>query len=191
MSAISFQDAEPQREGGLIPEGTISLAVMTLRSGGHGEGSWFARSKSSDNLMLDVEFTLYGDKYATRKVWKYMSFSENAEPITRSQLRAALESAFKVDPSDDSPDAMAKRSVPSYGAFNGLNVCIKIGIEKGKDGYPDKNILRGFVTPDRKDYIYPGPQQISGAPSPAAVAKAGPQTNATQAPKAGKPAWER
>lgn len=188
MSALNFNDAEAQREGGLMPEGTVSLAVMTLRSGGHGDGGWFARSKSSDQLMLDAEFTLCGDKFATRKVWKYFSFSENAEPVSRSQLRAALESAFKIDPADDSPDAMAKRIVPSYGAFDGLTVCIKIGIEKGKDSYPDKNTLRGFVTPDRKEYIYPGPQQITGSPSPAAVAKAGPTASA---PKAGKPAWEK
>lgn len=186
MSLLNFNDAEPQREGGLIPEGTISLAVMTLRSGGHGEGGWFAKSKSSSKDMLDVEFTLYGDKHATRKVWKYMSFSEAAVAITNSQLRAALESAFEIDPADDSAEAMAKRSVDSYGAFNGLNVCIKIGIEKGQDSYPDKNTLRGFVTPDRKDYIYPGPQTISNKPGPGAGAST---ATAASSPKAGKPAW--
>lgn len=188
MSLLNFNDAEQQREGGLIPDGTVSLAVMTLRSGGHGEGGWMALSKSSGKEMLDVEFTLYGDKYDRRKVWKYMSFSEAAEAITNSQLRAALESAFKIDPADNSPEAMAKRSVTSYGAFNGLNVCIKIGIEKSTGDFPDKNTLRGFVTPDRKEYIYPGPQQISSAPSPAAMASAGPSSSA---PKAGKPSWEQ
>ena len=187
MTALNFNDAEPQREGGLIPEGTISLAVMSLRSGGHGDEGLFARSKSSGELMLDAEFTLVGGKYERRKVWKYMSFSENALPITRSQLRAAIESAFKIDPADDTPDAMARRTVPSYSVFDGLNVCIKIGIEKGKDGFQDKNVLRGFVTPDRKDYIYPGPQQIASAPPHAAMTTAKP---ASTMPKAGKPAWE-
>lgn len=187
MSLLNFNEAEPQREGGLIPEGTISLAVMTIRSGGHGDGGWFALSKSSGKEMLDVEFTLYGDKHATRKVWKYMSFSEAAEPITKSQLRAALESAFKIDPADDSAEAMAKRNVPSYAAFNGLNVCIKVGIEKGTGDFPDKNTLRGFVTPDRTGYIYPGPQQISNTPSPGAHAST---ATGSSAPKAGKPAWK-
>lgn len=175
MSAMDFNDAEPQREGGaLIPEGTISLAVMQLRSGGYGEGGFLARSKAGED-MLDVEFTLYGGQYDRRKVWKYMSFSEKAAPVTKSQLRGALESAHCIRSDDMTDKAAAARRVASYGDFNGMMVCIKIGIEKGKDGYADKNILRAFVTPDKEGYIAPddtgGPPQVPGFTTAGAAIK--------------------
>lgn len=198
MSVMNFNDAEPQREsGGLIPEGTIALAVMTLRPGGFGDDGFIAKSKSSGNDMLDAEFTVAGGPFERRKVWKYFSLGGDAVSITRSQLRAALESAFNIDPGDMSDAAMGRRSVPSYGSFDGLTVCIKVGIEKGKDSYPDKNVIRAFITPDQKGYINPGPQSLkavngaSGAGVSAAVASQASQ--ASQAAKAGgsatRPAW--
>jgi hypothetical protein len=186
---IDLNDAEPQREGGLIPEGTIALAVMSIRPGGFGEDGFVARSKSSGNDMLDVEFTVLEGKYERRKVWKYMSLAGDGAPVTRSQLRAALESAFKILPSDDSPAAQEGRRATTYGAFDGLSVCIKIGIEKGKDGYADKNTLRGFVTPDRPDYIFPGAQQPKSAAAPRAGVAATVAAAARPTNGAAKPAW--
>lgn len=185
MSAMNFNDAAPQKDGGsLIPEGKIVTAVMTLRSGGFGEDGYMARSKNTGGDMLDTEFTITPNPngYERRKVWKYMSFSEKAAPVTRSQLRAALESAHGIKPADTSPEAQAKRSVPSYAAFDGLPVCIKVGIEKGSDGYPDKNILRAFVTPDKAEYIKPEgsiPSVQRGQSAP----------DAAPASAASKPAW--
>lgn len=182
---MNFNDAAPQKDGGsLIPEGTVVTAIMTLRSGGFGDDGYIARSKTSGGDMLDTEFTITPNPngYERRKVWKYMSFSEKGAPVTRSQLRAALESAHGIKPTDTSPEAAAKRSVPSYAAFDGLPVCIKVGIEKGTEGYTDKNILRAFVTPDKAEYIKPE----GSIPS----ATAGQTTSASAPASTGsKPAW--
>ena len=63
----------------------------------------------------------------------------------------------------------------------------KIGVEKGKASYKDKNILAEVITPDRKQWAkieqpprQQGFQQIGAAAQAAAA-------NAAQA--AGKPAW--
>lgn len=186
---MDFNDAEPQKEmGALIPEGTISLAVMTLRPGGFGDDGFIAKSKSSGNDMLDAEFTCFEGKYDRRKVWKYFGLAGDGAAVTRSQLRAALESAFNLDPSDASAEAVEKRSVPSYASFDGLKVCIKIGIEKGTGDYKDKNVLRAFVTPDRPGYLNPGQQAIQGSAqaSSGAVAKAAPKAEGSAKVK---PAW--
>lgn len=172
--SMNFNDAAPQKDGGsLIPEGTVVTAIMTIRQGGFGDDGYLAKSKNSGESMLDTEFTITPNPngYDRRKVWKYMSFSEKAAAVTRSQLRAALESAHGIKPTDDSKEAQAKRSVPSYAAFDGLPVCIKIGIEKGTGGYADKNILRAFVTPDKAEYIKP---EGSAAPSAPAAQNAAP-----------------
>lgn len=182
---MNFNDAKPQQDGGsLIPEGTVVTAIMTLRTGGFGDDGYIARSKNSGEDMLDAEFTITPNPngYDRRKVWKYMSFSGKAADITRAQLRGALESAHGINPTDNSPEAQAKRAVPSYAAFDGLPVCIKIGIEKGTGGYPDKNILRVFVTPDKKEYIKPEGSIPTGQ-SPKA------QSTAAPAATGSKPAW--
>lgn len=184
--SMNFNDAEPQKEGGLIPEGKVVTAIMSIRSGGYGDDGYCAKSKNSGELMLDVEFTVTPSAggFERRKIWKYMSFSEKAAPITRSQLRAALESAHGILPTDDSKESQAKRSVASYAAFDGLPVCIKVGIEKGGE-YADKNTIRAFVTPDRKEYIKPE----GDIPNANATGNAG-QNQSPSAPGGGSgPAW--
>jgi hypothetical protein len=190
MSAIDFNDAEPQREGGPIPAGTISLAIMRFKSGGYGEGGFFARSKAGED-MLDVEFTLYGGPYERRKVWMYMSFSEKAVDITKSNLRAALESARGIVSTDKSAVAVEGRKIASYGDFDGLPVCIKIGIEKGTNGYADKNCIWAFVTPDKPGYISPtgAPQPVQGFTTAGAAAQAVVAKAAQNGAGSAKPNW--
>jgi hypothetical protein len=73
----------------------------------------------------------------------------------------------------------------------------KIGIEKGKDGYPDKNKIAVVVTPDKKEYqaVMTG-QPVGAAPafgaqatstSPPWAAGAAPAPQAQ--PKSTTPSW--
>lgn len=209
MSEFDFNDAAPAKEsGGLVPEGTVALAVMVLRPGGQGPGGFCKKNRAGDKDMLDVEFTLSSGKYERRKLWKDMIVAPAAtEPadITRSQLRAAIESALGIHPTDMSDGAVQRRQVPGYAFFDGLSVCLKVGIEKGKlknpeagpgsEKYDDKNVLRAFVTPDSPDYISPGPQtggfQTSGSALASAANHVGGQTAAAVKAASGgaKPAW--
>lgn len=205
MSDFDFNDAAPAREsGGLIPEGTIALAVMVLRPGGHGPGGYCKKNKAGDKDMLDAEFTLASGKFERRKFWKDMIVApvdSEAANITRSQLRAAIESALGIHPDDSSDEAIQRRRIPGYQFFDGLTVCIKVGVEKGKlknpeagpngERFDDKNVLRAFVTPDSRDYINPGPQEggsfvTAGTALKAAVATASP---AAKVAVGGKPSW--
>lgn len=206
MSEFDFNDAAPAKEtGGLIPEGTVALAVMVLRPGGHGPGGYYKKNRAGDKDMLDAEFTLASGKYERRKLWKDMIVAPvdtEAANITRSQLRAAIESAMGIHPADMSDEAIQRRRIPGYQFFDGLSVCLKVGIEKGKlknpemgpgsEKYEDKNVLRAFVTPDSADYISPGPApqlgtfQTAGAAVASAARAAG---GGTAKAAAAKPAW--
>jgi hypothetical protein len=209
VTSFDFNDAEPQRAGSfeLIPEGTIVLVVSKLRPGGFGHGNWLKNNNDGTCLMADFEFVIDGGEYDRRKIWSMWVVEgetdgqKKAANISRSRLRAMLESAHGVDPSDDSPNAMAARSVAGWQGFDGIKFCARVGIEKGglKDKtqpngerYPDKNILYP-VTPDDDDYIAPGPQQAgartAGAALASAGAKAGGSAKAATAPAAKKPAW--
>lgn len=188
--AYDFNGAEQQREGGLIPDGTIAVVHMTIRPGNAGEGGWLKRSKSGDSQALDCEFTIVEGPHAKRKFWSLFTVEGTTEghakagEISASRLRGILESARGIRPDDETDTAKAARKVNSWGDFDGIRFVAKIGVEKGKDGYKDKNTLDVAVTPDRKAWTkveQVAKQQTMAAPSIAAAAQA-------QAP-AGKPAW--
>jgi hypothetical protein len=188
--AIDFNNAEPQREGGLIPENTIAVCHMTIRPGGAGDGGWLKRSKDGSSLAIDAEFTIVEGPFAKRKFWKLYTVQgateghAKAAEISTSQLRAILESARGIRPDDESEAAQQGRRLNAWGDLDGIRFIGKVGIEKGKDGYKDKNTLWAAVTPDKKDWVKV--DQVAAAPSLAPAAQAVAQ-NAAKA--AGKPGW--
>lgn len=206
MSDFDFNNAEPQRAiGDLIPDNTVCLLVLNVRPGQHGPGGWLKLNRDGTCEMLDIEFTIDGGDFDRRKVWENWVVAgqtdgqQKAGLITRSKLRAVLESAHGVDPADDSETAMAKRQVAGWGGFDSLKICAKIGIETGalkdktagpnSERYPDKNRIKAVLTLADIDYISPGQQvgmQTAGAALQRAASGAAP---ATKAAVAAKPAW--
>ena len=158
---MDFNDAGQQQAGELIPAGTIAKVVITIRPGSAGQGGWLTRSNTSDVEYLNCEFTVLEGSFARRKFWQNMTVSggkvdergqSKAWGITKASLRAMLDSAFGLDPDDDTPAAKQKRVTQDWGAFNGLQFVAKIGIEKGKDGYSDKNRLQFVLTRKNQEY---------------------------------------
>lgn len=156
---IDFNNAGPQRdEFALIPDGTIVPVQMTIRPGNAGEGGWLKRSSTGECLMVDGEFIILEGEYAKRKVWSQMVVDgttdgqKKAVDISVARIRAILESARGIKPSDDSPEAVSTRRVGSFGDLDGLRFWAVLGIEKGKDGYKDKNTIKAVVTPDRSEW---------------------------------------
>jgi hypothetical protein len=155
-----FNDAEQQRSD-LLPAGTICLVSMTIRPGGVGSGGWLRKSATSDVEYLDCELTVVDGPYARRKFWQNITLSGGAlndkgesiaGNISRSMLRAILESARNILPTDSSEAALSARRAKDFGDFDGIRFVARIGVEKGKDGYADKNKIASVVTPDKKEY---------------------------------------
>ncbi len=161
MSFFDFNDADQQRSGELIPDKIICKIQMTIRPGAAGPEGWLTPSNSSDAEYLNCEYTILEGPFANRKFWGNLVVSGGkqndkgqsiAGEITRATLRAMLESSRNIQPSDMSDAACVKRRVESYSEFDGMIFIGKIGIEKGKDGYQDKNKLSVVITPDKKEY---------------------------------------
>lgn len=187
--SMDFNDAESNNFD-LIPTGTVAPMIMTIRPGKTGDGGWETQSNTSDVTYLNCEFTITEGQFKNRKFWQNMVVSggkvdENgnskAGNITRSTLRGILESSRKIKPNDDSEEAKAKRIVQGYGDFSAMEFVGKIGIEKGNDGYADKNKLLGAVPVTSPDYAKAGDGGSGQATSAPAAA-------ATPAPSAA-PAW--
>jgi len=148
--SMDFNNAESNSGFDLIPLNTIAPMILTIRPGSRGEGGWETGSDTSTYTWLNCELTVTEGRYKGRKIWQNMMCghpeAENkAVNITRSTLRGILESARQIKPDDMSDDAKAKRIVSGFGDFSGLEFVGKIGIEKGKDGYDDKNKLVAAV----------------------------------------------
>ena len=179
MNTIDFNSAERQQSFGLIPPKTIVPLVMNIRPGGAGDGGWYTASKTSDAMMLDVEFTVSEGPYAKRKLWQYFVMSGGkltnngdsvAGNISRSTLRAILESARNIKPEDTSDAAVNARRINGLEDFNGMCFLAKIGIDKDKNGqYEDKNKILAVITPDMKEYTegytQESPEMIAGMPN--------------------------
>jgi hypothetical protein len=190
--ALNFNNAEPQKMvGDLIPQGTKVKLSIKVRPGGAGEGGWLKTSKNGDKRMLDLEMTVTQGEFARRKMWELMTVeaqdeedegSAQALNISRSRIRAILESARNIKPEDQSQAAEKKRQIDGYGDLDGMEFAATVRIEKDKSGvYPDKNRLGAVLTPDHKDY--------GGVMSGNGVGQDRASAAAPKAKVASKPSW--
>jgi hypothetical protein len=184
-----FNDAPEQRDFDLVPKGTIASMRVTVRPGGAGDGGRLKRSKDGACEMLDLEFVLVDGEYARRKFWENMVVAgttdghAKAAEISRSRLRAILESARGIMPDDTSAEAREKRKA-SIADFDGLTFIGKVGIEPGTprgngENYPDKNYLEAVITPDKTGW-----HSVEQAPRPQA-----PSSGEAAVVPIKKPAW--
>jgi len=192
-----YTDAPPPRDiTELIPRDIIATFVFHIRSGGVGEDGMLTRTQKGDAEMLVCEFTIADGTHRGRKIFDHLllegttSGHAQAIEISRSKLRAILDSALGFKPDDVSPQARAARTV-SLKQFEGMTFIGKIGIEKGKpkndgtgESWPDKNVLAAVITPDKKEW-HPSEQTPfngggGGAPSSAPSSPAAP---------IGRPEW--
>ena len=167
---FDFNTAKEQSDYDLIPVGTVAVVQMNIRAGECGEDDILSRSKSSEAEGLDSVFTVVEGKYAKRKFFAFQVVSGTTEghatagKITHSKLRAILESARGIKPTDVSEAAKKARDV-NYVDFDGIRFIAKIGVEKGTNGYKDKNVLERVITPEMKEWRQVKQVDQAAAPS--------------------------
>jgi len=126
--SFDMNDAEPQKSGELIPDGTFAKITMTIRPGGTDGQSEIDRgllkasnTPGSDVLMVDAEFTVAEGPHVRRKFWQMFTVSGGKVDehgvsigwkISKGSFRAMIDSALGLDPSDMSDATKAKRILP-------------------------------------------------------------------------------
>ena len=161
--AYDYSDAPPPQFE-VIPHGTTATLVPHIRAGDVGEDGLLTRSKDGGCEMLVSELTIVDGPYKGRKLFERWILAGTTDghaksaDINRSTLKAILDSALGLKPDDLSPQARAARTV-DLKQFEGMSFIGRIGIEKGRprndgsgENWPDKNILAGVVTPDKRDW---------------------------------------
>jgi hypothetical protein len=202
---FDLNNAPPQRDGEPIPDGIFVKLVTHIRPGAASlegldpvDDGLLRASNTSDALMLDAEFTVMGGAYNGRKLWSMLTIAggklnEKGESkgwlITKSTLRAMIESATATDPNDMSDAARAKRVFRAFKQLDGIEFYARLGVQPGepiadKPGqtYPAKNVISHIVTPKDAEYTaLRNGQEVTAKPRGATTAKP------TAAPSA--PAW--
>jgi len=165
----------PQMERTLIPAGTICRAVIVVKMGDieipeFGSGQWFKRSATTNAKWMELEFTVIGGEHDKRKFWEKIfvdgdkmgqSGIPQAKEIGLQTLRQIIESANSLQPSDMSPEAQQRRNISGVMDLNGMEICAKVGVKKGNDGYADTNRLTAALTPNQKDFIPSGQAPVA------------------------------
>jgi hypothetical protein len=211
-----MNDAEPQKTSEIIPDGTFAKVALTIRKGTvDGESEIDkgllkpSNSPGSDVLMLDCEFTVAEGSHARRKFWQMLTVSGGKVDekgvsigwkITKSSIRAMIDSALGLDPADMSDAAKAKRILRGLADLNGITFVAKIKVETSDNPrYGDSNKLDRVILPTEPEWkkvmdgvdIPPVPSTgRKKAPSPAA-ANAAPAWGQPAATSAAAPTWSQ
>ena len=158
-----LNNAAPQNQSfSLIPAGSTIKASVCIKPGGHGPGGWFTQSRSSDAVYLNVDFTVVEGEYVGRIVHQMVGIqgtkrNEKGEDIWglmgRSMLRAIIESAYNILPSDTSEEANQKRTLQDISGINTLICAAKVGVDVDSTGaHPSRNKIINIITPESSQY---------------------------------------
>lgn len=201
-----FNDADSQMGGfDLIPKNTLVPVRMTIKPGGYDDpeqgwtGGYATESFETGSVYLACEFVVTDGQYAKRKMWSNIGLLSRKGPawgqMGRAFIRAALNSARNVHPTDASPQAATARRIHSFQDLDGLEFLARVDIEKDAKGQ-DRNVIKVAIEPDHPQYAaHTGvptkgnsgggqsgaPMQAQPTPPAAAVGQSPVST--------GKPAW--
>ena len=196
MTFFDFNSAAEQSSYDLIPKGTVVRVRMTIKPGGYDDpsqgwtGGYATRSMTTGSVYLNCEFVVLEGPFARRKMWSLIGlYSAKGAAWTnmgRTFIKAILNSARGINPSDSSPSAQNARRISGFSDLEGIEFVGKVDWEKDQNGQ-DKCVIKSAVTPDHKEYSAHMNGAAPAAPSaPAANAYA----QATgRAPVPGRPSW--
>ena len=196
MTFFDFNSAAEQTSYDLIPKGTMVRVRMTIKPGGYDDpsqgwtGGYATRSANTGSVYLNCEFVVLDGPFARRKMWSLIGLysTKGAEwtNMGRTFIKAILNSARGINPTDNSPAAQNARRISGFSDLEGIEFLGKVDWEKDQNGQ-DKCVIKSAVTPEHKEYA----AHMNGA-TPAAPSASAPNAYAQatgRAPLPGRPSW--
>lgn len=124
-----------------LPAGLLVFAVLQVKG---------VKNSAKGGAYLDCELTVdQGQPYAGRKVFDMIGDPQNPgnSEAYRQMGTIAITRILEAGRSAG-PNNMAGYQIASYEQLSGLRVGVKLGIETGTDGHPDKNRVAEWLTPN-------------------------------------------
>ena len=172
----NFNDADTQTSYDLIPAKTLAKVRMTLKPGGVDNahlgwtGGYATRNLDTGSAYLSAEFVILNGPFAKRKVWSLIGLHSEKGPTWANQgrafIRAVLNSARRMNPQDQTPQAQQARCIQSFADLDGIEFVARIDIEKDQRSGEERNVIRAVIEPNHKDY----PLLMAGSGATAASA---------------------
>ena len=166
---IDFSNVSSSGGGGdfeLIPAGTVARVIVTLKRGGEVLTEYSQEPMFKTNgrtKWIECEFTVCAGQFERRKFWQNIMLDGGkvnpdtgvfyTKEIGLQTIKDIVDSAKGLSKSDISPEAMKIRNISGLEVMDGMEFCAKIGIEKGTNGYQDKNKLVGTLCVGENGYI--------------------------------------
>jgi hypothetical protein len=172
---LDLNQAHKQGERPLLPKGTYRLRAH-IRPGGVGDEGLLRLANNMVSELLELDLTAVEGEHAgtSFRIWLTLYAGDTPTPgqceainISRTTLRAMLESAHAIDPDDDGEAARKVRdeATQTLRVFDGLTFYALVGVEPS-NRYGDRNKVVRVVTPNMKEWpVKPQSSQQNG-PSP-------------------------
>ena len=151
---VDFSGYQPNSP--LVPRGTIVLTFRRTSCSATRPTGLTLLTKDRSAEMLKTEFTFLEGLDARRKVFGNFPIVIGTTEGQKSWSarnkwgcsRASLQKRSIRRPERPVAEARAKLTAEPWRDFDGLRFLAQIGIEKGKDGFEDKNIIARAITRD-------------------------------------------
>ena len=134
---------------------------MTIKAGGHDDepngwdGGYATCNQRTNSVYLKCQFTVTQGIYANRKIFGLIGLHSDKGPawgeMGRSFIKAILNSARGIAPSDNSHRAQMARCINSFTDLDGIKFIAQVGIEKDIDGQ-ERNNIKCVIEPGHIDY---------------------------------------
>lgn len=125
----------------LIPADQLCWVILNVRG---------VKNSQSGGRYIDLELTVdEGQPFARKKLWEmvgdpmHMGNSEAYRQMGMVAISRILEAACNAGPHNP-----AGYSLRDYSDLSGLRVPVRIGVQKGQNGYEDKNRVAEWLTPN-------------------------------------------
>ena len=149
---MSFFSPESSNSGStafdLIPAGTLAKAVFVVRD--------IKTGQASGARYLDCELVIQGGQYDNRRIFTVIcdpwdqNTSEKAREMAIGSITRLMEQTGVFKPDEPSSyTALDNATIQDVAVrMQGKHVAFSIGIQKGKDGYSDKNTVKDWASPN-------------------------------------------
>lgn len=183
---INFNEAPEQKVCGGVPippRSVVKVAMKIRQPAGqkaHAQSHMITVYKTG-LLGLDCEFVVEAGTFEGCKIWENVFLRPQFQEIklTKGQegichrgdglLRAIIEAARNIQPSDNSQPATQARMINDWSDFDGMEFGVMVGVDTPKPGdqYVNNTIIR-VITPDQDEYqtVMAGGEIVSDRPIP-------------------------
>jgi hypothetical protein len=189
---MSFFSPESSNSGSqpmeLIPAGTLVKAFLAVRD--------IKRGQNSGARYLDIELAVQGGEFDNRRIFTVVcdpwdeATSDKAREMAVGSITRLMEQVGIFKPESPETYALLDSSDIQDVALKlqGKTVGFVVGVQKGKDGYADKNSVRDWASPNPQSNGFKIYEAIISGATTLTPAKSAGVFGQAAAPQAARPA---